>query len=198
MARLPVLDHQGHVQVLTVQLDALGQGEAVLFGVAQVLDRPLILHQRGQPALGVESGLALAGRGWKAAYPPYKMRDGQTPANLFLQQLFGAARLVAALVGHFQADLARATGQAHSAAAQGAGQADIVIVLALQPVQGSTAGILGRANTHLAVDVPAIDLAGLRPVGSPLGAADLAFALAGVTAAETGTAGQQGNQAEHR
>src|SRR5262245_11922164 len=70
LARLPGLDHQGHVEVLAVQFHALRQPVAGLLAVAAVFDLPAVLLQMGEAAVAVEGHTALAVRRGQAADPP--------------------------------------------------------------------------------------------------------------------------------
>ena len=78
--------------------------------------------------------------------------------------------------------------QARGAATQGAGQADIVVVLALQPEQGAATRVLGGADTDLAVDLPGIQAADLLLVGLP--ALRVALAFQGFFRSQAGAACQ--------
>src|SRR5690606_13333422 len=101
LAWLPVLDHQGDVEVLAAQFDALRQAIAALLDVAQVLQLPAVLLQARQVAVAVEGDAAAAVWRGQAAYPPEQVGNRQTPAELLFQQGFRRFGLVAALVGHF-------------------------------------------------------------------------------------------------
>ena len=114
---------------------------------------------------------------------------------MLLQQGFRRFGAETAAVGYFQQDVTRATGQAGGAAAQWAGQANVVVILALQPEQGGAAGILRGADADLAVDLSAIELSDLLFVGFPLGWVALAFQR--FVRGEAGAAGEQGDKAEY-
>ena len=178
-----------------MQLDALGQPVTALLYIAQVFDLPAILFEGRQAAVAVEAQATFAVGGGQAAYPPHQMRYGQLPADLFFQQRFRRGRFIAPLVGNFEAHLSRSAGQACCASTQWAGQANVVVVLALQPEQGAAAGIFRGANPDLAVDLPAIDAAELCLVLFPL--RRVARAFNGFAGAEARATGEQGDEAEN-
>ncbi|MGY2962345.1 hypothetical protein ACVWZP_003294 [Pseudomonas sp. TE36184] len=89
----------------------------------------------------------------------------------------------------------RSAGQAGGAAPQWAGQADIEVVLALQPEQGAAAGIFRRAYPDFSFDLPAIDAAELGLVLFPL--RRVALALNGLAGTEARATGEQGDEAEN-
>ncbi|CAI8805215.1 hypothetical protein EMIT0P253_220034 [Pseudomonas sp. IT-P253] len=194
-ARLPFLDHQRDIKVGAMQFDPLGQPIAVLFGIAQVLDLPAILLQFGQAAIGIQSQVAFAVGSRKSTNPPGQIRDWQFPAQLFFEQGFRVRCVIPTLIGHFQRDLARATGQACCAATQGAGEANIVVILALQPEQRAAARIFRSPNADFAVDLPAIKACELLFVLAPLGG--VTVALDRFASAEACTAGEQGDETEN-
>ena len=176
-----------------MQLHPFGQPVTVLLHVAEVFHLPVVLFQLGQAAFAVEGQAALAVFGGQAANPPEQVGDWQAPAQLLLQQGFGGLGLKLPLIGCVEADGAGAAGQACGATAHGAGQADVEIVLALQPEQGGAAGLARRANADLAADLPAIELAGLGFVGLPLGR--VALAAEGFVGRQAGAAAEQGQAA---
>ena len=100
--------------------------------------------------------------------------------------------MVAALIGHFQQDGAWAAGQACCATAQWSGQANIVIVLALQPEQGAAAGVFRGADANLAIDLPSVEAADLLFVSFP--ALCIALAFKGFFGCQARAAGEQGDQ----
>lgn len=150
-----------------MQLDPLGQPVTALLCITEVFDLPVVLFEIGQAAVAVQGQATLAVGGGQPANPPGQMRDRQVPAQLFFEQGFRGRGFVTSLVGDFQRDLAGTSGQAGGAATQRAGQADIVVILALQPEQRAAARILGGANADLAVDLPAVEAAQLLFVLAP-------------------------------
>lgn len=111
---------------------------------------------------------------------------------MFFQQGFRGLSLVAALPGDLQAHRAFTPGQACCAAAERAGQADVVVALALQPEQGAAAGVARGADADLAVDLPGIQLAELLLVGFP--GLRIALAFQGFVGGQAGAAAEQGQR----
>ncbi|MNF74943.1 hypothetical protein D3C84_569910 [compost metagenome] len=178
-----------------MQLDSLGQPVTVLLCVGGVFDLPAVLLEAGQAAVGIQRQAAFAARCRESANPPGQIGHRQLPAHLFFEQGVRAWRGVATLVGDFQRDVAGATGQAGRATTQRAGEADIVVVLALQPEQGAAARVFRGANADLAVDLPAIEGCQLLFLHAPL--RGVALTLEGFTGTKTRTAGEQGDEAEN-
>ncbi len=118
----------------------------------------------------------------------------QFPAQLFFNQGFRGLRVIAALIGHFQRDFARATGQAGRATTQWAGETDVVVILALQPEQRAAARIFWRADADFAVDLPAVEAGQLLFVLAPLGL--VALTLDRFAGNEARATGEQGDEAE--
>ncbi|CAI8761455.1 hypothetical protein EMIT0P218_170025 [Pseudomonas sp. IT-P218] len=195
LARLPSLDHQRDIQVGAVQFDPLRQPVAVLLGVGGVFDLPAVLFETGQAAIAIEGQAAFAVRRRQSADPPGQVGNRQLPAKLLFEQGIRGRRFVATLVGDFQGNLARASGQARRPATQGAGETNVVVILALQPEQRAAAGIFRRTDAYLAVDLPAIKARQLLFVLAPLGG--VSVALDRFAGTEARTTGEQGNETEN-
>lgn len=124
-----------------------------------------------------------------------RWENRQVEAQLLLQEFFRRFGLVAALVGDFQRYVTRAPGEACGATAERAGQANVGVILALQPEQRAAAGVTRGADADLAVDLPAVEGADLLLVRLP--ARRVAQALFHrFTGGQAGAASEQGYQGE--
>ncbi|CAI8837899.1 hypothetical protein EMIT0P74_220029 [Pseudomonas sp. IT-P74] len=194
-ARLPSLDHQRDIQVGAMQFDPFGQPVTVQLGIFGVFDLPTVLFETGQTTVAVQGQAAFAVRSREPAHPPGQVGHRQFPAQLFFEQHFRVRRVVAPLVGDFQRHLARTSGKASRAAAQWSGQANVVVILALQPEQRAAARIFRCANADFAVDLPAIKARKLLFVLTPLGGVAMTHdRFAGTQACATG---EQGDKTEN-
>ncbi|MCY1177593.1 hypothetical protein D9M73_179080 [compost metagenome] len=166
-----------------------------MLGVGGVVDLPAILFKARQAAVGVQGQATFAVGSREPAHPPGQVGHRQLPAKLFFEQHFRIRRVVTSLVGDFQRHLARASGQASRPAAQWSRQANVVVILALQPEQRAAARVFRGTDADLAVDLPAIEAGQLLFVLAPLGGVAMSLdRFAGTKACATG---EQGDKTEN-